>query len=43
MSGRSPQSGVEQRKVLLLECIAAAAIFCIVAIVLYMVFSYRPW
>jgi hypothetical protein len=36
----APQS--DERKVLMLECIAASAIFMIVAIVLYMVFSYRP-
>jgi hypothetical protein len=33
---------LDDRKVLVLECIAASAIFVIVAVVLYMVFSYRP-
>lgn len=33
---------LEDRKVLVLECVAATAIFAIVAVVLYMVFSYRP-
>lgn len=32
----------EERKILLLEFVAASAIFTIVAIVLYMVFSYKP-
>jgi hypothetical protein len=32
----------EERKVFLLEFLAASAIFCITAIVLYMVFSYKP-
>ncbi len=32
----------EERQVLLLEILAASAIFTIVAIVLYMVFSYKP-
>jgi hypothetical protein len=37
-----PKPEMEDRKVLTLECIAASAICAIVAIVLYMVFSYRP-
>ena len=32
----------EQRRVVLLEFVAASAIFSIVALVLYMVFTYRP-
>jgi len=32
----------EERRVVALEFLAAAAIFCIIALVLYMVFSYRP-
>jgi hypothetical protein len=32
----------EERKVILLEFLAAAAIFSIVALILYMVFTYRP-
>jgi hypothetical protein len=32
----------EERKVVFLEVVAASAIFAIVAIVLYMVFSYKP-
>ena len=35
-------SDSEQRQVVLLEFVAAAAIFSIVALVLYMVFTYRP-
>jgi hypothetical protein len=33
----------EERKVLRLEIVAAAAIFSIVAVVVYMVFSYKPF
>jgi hypothetical protein len=33
---------LEDRKVLLLEVVAASAIFSIFAVILYMVFSYRP-
>jgi hypothetical protein len=33
---------VEEKKVILLEFLAATAIFSIVALVLYMVFTYRP-
>ncbi len=33
---------LEERKVILLEFVAATAIFSIVALVLYMVFTYRP-
>ncbi len=32
----------EERKVIFLEFLAAAAIFSIVAVVLYMVFTYKP-
>ncbi len=32
----------EERKVIFLEFVAASAIFSIVALVLYMVFTYRP-
>jgi len=35
-------SDPEERKVILLEFVAASAIFSIVAVVLYMVFTYRP-
>ncbi len=35
-------SDSEQRQVIFLEFVAAAAIFSIVALVLYMVFTYRP-
>jgi hypothetical protein len=33
---------VEEKKVIVLEFLAASAIFSIIALVLYMVFSYRP-
>jgi hypothetical protein len=33
---------LEDKRVVILEFLAAAAIFCIIALVLYMVFSYRP-
>ena len=32
----------EERKVIFLEFVAASAIFSIVALVLYMVFTYKP-
>jgi hypothetical protein len=35
--------GPESRQILLVEYLAASAIFCIVAIVLYMVFAYKPY
>ena len=35
-------SNREERQILLLEVLAASSIFCIVAIVLYMVFQYKP-
>ena len=35
--------GPTSREVLLVEYLAAAATFCIVAVVLYMVFAYRPF
>ena len=37
-----PEPEKEDRRILALECVAATAIFTIVAVVLYMVFSYRP-
>ena len=37
-----PKSTPEHRSVVLLESLAAAAILCIIGIVLFMVFSYRP-
>lgn len=37
-----PKPVPEERKVVVLECVAASAIFTIVAVVLYMVFTYRP-
>ena len=33
---------LEDKRVVILEFLAASAIFCIIALVLYMVFSYRP-
>ncbi len=33
----------EERRVVYLEVVAATAIFSIVAIVLYMVFAYKPY
>jgi len=33
---------VEERRVILLEFVAASAIFSIVALVLYMIFTYQP-
>ena len=33
---------VEEKKVIFLEFVAASAIFSLVAMVLYMVFTYRP-
>lgn len=33
---------LEEKKVILLELVAASTIFVIIALVLYMVFSYRP-
>jgi len=35
-------SNREERQILLLEVLAVSSIFCIVAIVLYMVFQYKP-
>jgi hypothetical protein len=35
-------SNREERQILLLEVLAASSIFSIVAIVLYMVFQYKP-
>jgi hypothetical protein len=40
-SGRRQDEG-DDRKVIYLEFIAASSIFFIVAVVLYMVFTYRP-
>lgn len=36
------KQNLEERRVIVLEFVAASAIFSIVAIVLYMVFSYKP-
>ena len=36
------KSDLEEKKVIYLELLAASAIFSIVALVLYMIFSYRP-
>jgi hypothetical protein len=35
--------GPDRSGIVLLEYLAASAIFCIVAIVLYMVFAYKPY
>jgi hypothetical protein len=37
-----PNSSRENRRILMIEFLAAASIFCLVAIVLYMVFLYKP-
>jgi len=44
MLGLSKRSkpGLEERRVIVLEFLAASAILSIVLLVLYMVFSYRP-
>jgi len=44
MSGLIKRSkpDLEERRVIVLEFLAATAIFSIIALVLYMVFSYRP-
>ena len=42
LAARKHGSDLDDQKVVWLEFIAAAAIFAIVALVLYMVFSYRP-
>jgi hypothetical protein len=39
---RQDRSDLEERKVVYLEFVAAFAILSIIALVLYMVFSYRP-
>ncbi len=39
---RKHPSDPDERKVILLEFLAASSIFLIVALVLYMVFTYRP-
>ncbi|HSB15649.1 MAG TPA: hypothetical protein VLE22_14415 [Bryobacteraceae bacterium] len=39
---RRQRSDPEERKVIFLEFVAASAIFSIVALVLYMVFTYKP-
>lgn len=36
------QSDPDEKKIILLEFVAASSIFLIVALVLYMVFTYRP-
>ncbi len=41
-AGRGAKPDVEERKVVVLEFVAAFAILSIIALVLYMVFSYRP-
>jgi hypothetical protein len=41
-AGRGQKPEVEERKVVVLEFVAAFAILSIIALVLYMVFSYRP-
>jgi hypothetical protein len=40
--GKRGKSDLEDRRVIVLEFLAATAIFSIIALVLYMVFSYRP-
>jgi hypothetical protein len=40
--GRRDKPKPEEKRVVLLEVVAASAILCIIALVLYMVFSYRP-
>jgi hypothetical protein len=44
MRERSERSGEDgdQRRVVVLEAVAAAAIFTMVVLVLYMIFVYRP-
>jgi len=44
MPGRSKRAEAdgEQRRVVVLEAVAAAAIFTMVLLVLYMIFVYRP-
>jgi hypothetical protein len=37
-----PEPELKDRRVLVLECVAVSAIFGIVAVVLYMVFSFQP-
>jgi hypothetical protein len=37
-----PKPEVKDHSVLVLEFVAASAVFTIVAVVMYMVFSYRP-
>ncbi len=41
-SGRQFKTDPEERKIIFLEFVAASAIFSIVALVLYMVFTYKP-
>ncbi|MCC6858750.1 MAG: hypothetical protein IT158_09320 [Bryobacterales bacterium] len=41
-SSRRELPDPEERRIIWLEFVAASAIFSIVAVVLYMVFSYRP-
>ena len=36
------RSDVQEKRVVFLEFLAASAVLCIVALVLYMVFSYKP-
>ncbi len=39
---RQDRSGLEEKKVVYLEFVAAFSILSIIALVLYMVFSYKP-
>ncbi len=39
---RRNKPDLEEKKVILLEFVAASTIFVIIAVVLYMVFTYRP-
>jgi hypothetical protein len=41
-AGKRYKADPEERKVVFLEFLAASAIFAILALVLYMVFTYRP-
>jgi hypothetical protein len=41
-SSKPAKPDPQERRVIVLEFVAATAIFSIVALVLYMVFSYRP-
>jgi hypothetical protein len=41
-AGKRSKADSEERKIIFLEFVAASAIFSIVALVLYMVFTYKP-